>query len=135
MWLCRPRAIDAVPRSAAGAQVALGPVPAQLEARQQLQVSMSLVCLGPFASPPALALSYGVGGAPALSSLPLRLPVAMHKFLGPEPHIPKETFFSHWREAPPACKAQEMVERSAVGPLSSEAVQVSRGGGAGRVLT
>lgn len=103
----------------------MGPVPGVLEPKQQVQVHLTLQCLAPFTAPPALALSYGVAGAPALSALPLRLPVAMHKFMAPEVHIPKESFFEHWRTAPPHCKAQEMVDRGAAGPLSSEAVQVS----------
>ncbi len=105
-------------------QVAVGPVPGVLEPKQQVQVHLTLQCLAPFTAPAALAFSYGVAGAPALSALPLRLPVAMHKFMAPEVHIPKESFFEHWRTAPPHCKAQEMVDRGATGPLSSEAVQV-----------
>ncbi|KAG2494582.1 hypothetical protein HYH03_007348 [Edaphochlamys debaryana] len=110
---------------APGLQVTVGPLPPQLEPKQQVQVPISLVCLGPFTAPPALALSYGVGGAPALPppGFALRLPVAMHKFMLPEPRIPKELFFEHWRAAQPHCKAQEMVDRAATGPLSPEAVQ------------
>ncbi|GFR46483.1 hypothetical protein Agub_g8060 [Astrephomene gubernaculifera] len=106
-----------------GVQVAIGPVPPMLEIKQQVQVPLSLLCLGPFTAPPVLVLSYGVGGAPALPGLQLRLPTAMHKFMVPEPQIPKETFFEHWRSAQPHCKAQEMVDRAAAGPLSAESVQ------------
>ncbi|KAG2452624.1 hypothetical protein HYH02_002861 [Chlamydomonas schloesseri] len=106
-----------------GVAMAPGPMPAVLEPKQQLQVPISLTCLGPFTEPPALALNYGVAGAPALNAMQLRLPVAMHKFMAPEVHIPKETFFDHWRAAQPANKAQEMVDRGAAGPVSPETVQ------------
>ncbi|GIL47564.1 hypothetical protein Vafri_4358 [Volvox africanus] len=106
-----------------GVLVSIAPVPAVLEIKQQVQVPLAVVCLAPFTTPPVLSLSYAVGGAPALTGLQLRLPTAMHKFMTPEPHIPKEVFFEHWRHAPPQCKAQEMVDRGATGPLSSESVQ------------
>ncbi|PNW74645.1 hypothetical protein CHLRE_12g488850v5 [Chlamydomonas reinhardtii] len=106
-----------------GVAMTPGPMPAVLEPKQQLQVSIGLTCLGPFTEAPALALNYGVAGAPALNAMQLRLPVAMHKFMAPEVHIPKEVFFDHWRAAQPANKAQEMVDRAAAGPISPETVQ------------
>eukprot|EP00198_Chlamydomonas_reinhardtii_P001583 XP_001690919.1 alpha-adaptin [Chlamydomonas reinhardtii] len=87
-----------------GVAMTPGPMPAVLEPKQQLQVSIGLTCLGPFTEAPALALNYGVAGAPALNAMQLRLPVAMHKFM-------------------PANKAQEMVDRAAAGPISPETVQ------------
>ena len=77
--------------------------------------------------PPPTTTTAQVGGAPTLPGgepLRLKLPVAMHKFMAPEPGIAKEFFFDQWKahQAPP-CKAQEMVERPpATGPLSSEAI-------------
>ncbi|GLI58947.1 hypothetical protein VaNZ11_000735 [Volvox africanus] len=106
-----------------GVLVSIAPAPVVLEIKQQVQVPLTVVCLAPFTAPPVLSLSYAVGGAPALTGLQLRLPTAMHKFMTPEPHIPKDVFFEHWRHAPPQCKAQEMVDRGATGPLSSESVQ------------
>ncbi|GIL70205.1 hypothetical protein Vretimale_3499 [Volvox reticuliferus] len=106
-----------------GVQVSIAPVPVVLEIKQQVQVPLTLVCLAAFTAAPVLSLSYAVGGAPALTGFQLRLPIAMHKFMTPEAHIPKEVFFDHWRHALPQCKAQEMVDRGASGPLSSESVQ------------
>ncbi|EFJ50611.1 hypothetical protein VOLCADRAFT_120602 [Volvox carteri f. nagariensis] len=102
----------AVAAPSPGVQVIVAPVPMVLETKQQVQVPLTLTCLAPFAEPPVLSLSYA-----------LRMPTAMHKFMVPEPHVPKETFFEHWRSAPPHCKAQEMVDRGMGGPLSPESVQ------------
>lgn len=116
-----------VPSSVVPTQVLMLPVPTMLGAKQQLQVPLTLICLGVFTAPPMLSLSYAVDGAPALPGLQLRLPTAMHKFMAPEPRIPKETFFGYWRSTPQHCKAQEMVDRGVAGPLSPDSVQVGLG--------
>lgn len=91
-------------------QVVLGQSPAQLAPKQQVQVLAQVTCLQPFQEPPRLQLRYSVGARQVVQDLPL--PLALHKFMVPEPHIAKEAFFDKWKSyAGPPLKMQQMLER------------------------
>ncbi len=67
-------------------------------------MAIQAAALAPFAGAPQLLLAYQVtpampGAAPAGPAVrqELRLPVAPHKFLVPEPGISKELFFEQWK--------------------------------------
>lgn len=99
--------------------VGVSPSPSQLAPKQQVQVAVNTAAQQPFQGVPSLVLSYTLGGMPVRQEL--RLPVAVHKFIAPEPTIAKETFFAEWRvnsHAPN--KAQEMLERAT--PLTSPTI-------------
>mmetsp|Transcript_39785 Transcript_39785/g.88425 ORF Transcript_39785/g.88425 Transcript_39785/m.88425 type:complete len:1123 (+) Transcript_39785:142-3510(+) len=100
-------------------QLTLTPPPAQLGAKQQVQVPIQVVCMGPIVEAPVLRLGYVLSNVVVAQDL--RIPLASHKFITPEAMIPRETFFEQWKafSAPPS-KAQEMVERAA--PISIEGV-------------
>lgn len=60
-----------------------------------LQVSVSLTCLGPVTDMPLLTIAYVLGNMVVKQDL--QLPVGTHKFIMPEPGIPKEYFFDQWK--------------------------------------
>ncbi len=64
-----------------------------------LQVPISVTATAPFLGPPPLLLVYVPSGSSTGSAVQvdLRLPLWPHKFVTPEPAIPKEYFFEQWK--------------------------------------
>uniref|UniRef100_A0A7S0R8D3 Clathrin adaptor alpha/beta/gamma-adaptin appendage Ig-like subdomain domain-containing protein n=1 Tax=Chlamydomonas leiostraca TaxID=1034604 RepID=A0A7S0R8D3_9CHLO len=103
----------------ANLQVSVAPGPGALAPKQQVQVAVSAAAAHPFTGTPSLLLSYVLAGMPVQQEL--KLPVAVHKFVVPEPTIPKETFFAEWKaNSNPPNKVQEMLERTT--PLTSPTI-------------
>ncbi|KAL6765657.1 Coatomer/clathrin adaptor appendage, Ig-like subdomain-containing protein [Haematococcus lacustris] len=102
-----------------GLSITLGPAPQSLTPKQQVQVVLQLVSAAPFQGPPCLQLTYAVAGT-APVAVELRLPVLAHKFVVPEPAIPKEMFFEQWKaSSTPPYKCQEMVERASPASIAT----------------
>lgn len=99
-------------------QVAIGQLPPQLAPKQQVQAVVHVTCLHSFLEAPRVQLRYSCGVRQVVQEL--RLPLAPHKFMLPEPHIAKEAFFDKWKsyQGPPL-KMQQMLERAT--PLSIDA--------------
>eukprot|EP00201_Polytomella_parva_P006204 CAMPEP_0175083532 /NCGR_PEP_ID=MMETSP0052_2-20121109/27451_1 /TAXON_ID=51329 ORGANISM="Polytomella parva, Strain SAG 63-3" /NCGR_SAMPLE_ID=MMETSP0052_2 /ASSEMBLY_ACC=CAM_ASM_000194 /LENGTH=1189 /DNA_ID=CAMNT_0016355025 /DNA_START=55 /DNA_END=3620 /DNA_ORIENTATION=- len=141
--ICQP---TLSPATASGLQLALvSPAPAVVVARQQLQVPLTVTCVGVFKEAPTLHLAYALAPAAAAAATPanvlatvphvinleLKLPILPHKFTLPFSSIGKELFFEQWKlHQTVPCKIQEMLDRPS--PLSVDAViQILRGAGLG----
>ncbi len=63
-------------------------------------LTLQAAALAPFTGTPSLTLEYTLSGGPLTGQgcrQELRLPIAPHKFIVPEPTIPAQTFFEQWK--------------------------------------
>lgn len=92
-----------------------------------MQLPLTAQCLAAASEPPVLHLSYAVpGGLPV--ALPLRLPLAAHKFMVAEGGMAKDAFFGKWktftgaraRVCTHACRARthKLLQRWRSGPCA-----------------
>ncbi|MCJ1422498.1 hypothetical protein MMC29_000378 [Sticta canariensis] len=99
----------------------LGAAPPALQAKQQVQVHLSVVCTSPFLAPPRAQLGYTAAGQTVSHELPL--PLSVGKFCTPPgAAVPREAFFARWRaiQGPPY-KLGERV--SCLTPIAKEAIE------------
>ncbi|GAB4816915.1 hypothetical protein N2152v2_003961 [Parachlorella kessleri] len=89
----------------------LGPVPADLEPRQEVVLPLSVACSAPFMRPPVLHLGYTVAGTSQAASITLDLPVVLTKFCMPM-EVSLDLFNAKWDQvAGPPLKLSKQVTR------------------------
>lgn len=99
----------------------LGPVPAALEPKKQVQVSLAVTCLQPCITPPSLQVGYVLPSTGQAVSRSLALPLFVAKFCQPV-EVPRQVFAMRWDQvAGPPFKLSAEVPRSG-GPLPAAAL-------------